>query len=623
MSRQRNRVFATLVAVVAFSSPGRTQWVCQRLSLRPGWNAVFLQVQPEDNACDAVFAGVPVESVWAWNRRSEPVRYVQDPVLLAAGDADWLTYHPPQAGAAAASTLHAVHGGRAYLVKLGGSQDVILRLCGQPVIRAPAWVPESYNLVGLPIASADGTTVDAFFAPSAAHRDHRLHRLDSSGKWERVASPATTVLRAGEAVWAYCATPSDYAAPISLRFEPGGGMDFGRTVGEVTLVLRNHTATPKMVTLRLGPSEPPPTITSPYLAGPVPLSYYRIAGGDIGWTPLGDVLDLSVPAAGERSVRLAVRRADMAAFTPPEGLASRSGVIYASVLEVTDGEGVAFQVPVSSEGLVTYSKGVDGELRAGDPRVGLWVGSVSIDHVSNPSQVAPTPELPPGGAHAPNIPAGGEFDFRLIVHVDETLQARLVQQVTLMFEPGAYGPDPVNAGFRVVTKAGQSVLITDDALLAQYSGVALRNGQEVGRRISTAAYAFPRSGGTRPSVFDLAGVFSAASPVFPDELTCSFTLDHDDPINPFKHRYHPDHDNLDERFEAPKREAFDIERTITLRFSDTDPERPDNPPAWWDTEVGGWYEETVGGVHRTDLTVRGTFRLERVSRIGALNGGAR
>ena len=37
------------------------QWATQQITLNPGWNAVYLEVQPEPDDCDAVFAAVPVE----------------------------------------------------------------------------------------------------------------------------------------------------------------------------------------------------------------------------------------------------------------------------------------------------------------------------------------------------------------------------------------------------------------------------------------------------------------------------------------------------------------------------------------------------------------------------------
>jgi hypothetical protein len=104
-------------------------------------------------------------------------------------------------------------------------------------------------------------------------------------------------------------------------------------------------------------------------------------------------------------------------------------------------------------------------------------------------------------------------------------------------------------------------------------------------------------------------------------LAASLTLDYNHPLNPFKHRFHPDHNNLDERFEQtlPEgKESFTINRTVALEFTDTDPLGL-NPPGWGDTELGGSYGETMTGLHRSPIHISGTFRLVRVARVGALN----
>jgi hypothetical protein len=483
---------------------------------------------------------------------------------------------------------------------------------GRPTAPHGSWYPDSFNLFGAPADPDSPPTAEAFFDASPAHSEARLHALDASGRWAEITSPESFPLSAGQAYWAFCRTPSEYVAPFTVRFEQGDGLDFGRELTDVRLYLCNHTGSRRTVTLTLRESEVPSCSSAPYLAGPVPLSYYRIEHNEIGWVPLDAPLSVDVPPNSEHTLRLAVRRSDMVPFTPPAGPTGRSGVIYAGLLEVADAAGFRYMVPVSSEGRTSYRLD-GGELRAEDPRVGLWVGYATVDWVGAPG------ETPEGGREA-NMPRGSEFEFRLIVHVDGQLQARLVQQVTLMFQPGQYGPAPDNPDRRVVVEPGRYVLVTDDALLAQYSGAALRDGQEVGRRISTAAYAFPRDGSSRPAVLNMNGTFAPMpDTAFPNQLECSWTLGFDDPLNPFKHVYHPDHDNLNKHFDAPKREGFDIRRSITLRFSDADPERPDDPPEWWDTEIGGYYEEIVHGVHRNDITVTGTFRLERVSRVSSLD----
>ncbi|HSH15605.1 MAG TPA: hypothetical protein VLD18_06210, partial [Verrucomicrobiae bacterium] len=53
----------------------RAQWHQQSIQLRPGWNAVFLEVRPEPEDCDTLLAGLPVESVWDWNRSADSVQF--------------------------------------------------------------------------------------------------------------------------------------------------------------------------------------------------------------------------------------------------------------------------------------------------------------------------------------------------------------------------------------------------------------------------------------------------------------------------------------------------------------------------------------------------------------------
>ena len=109
-----------------------------------------------------------------------------------------------------------------------------------------------------------------------------------------------------------------------------------------------------------------------------------------------------------------------------------------------------------------------------------------------------------------------------------------------------------------------------------------------------------------------------------DSLNATVLLDYNDPLNPFKHRYHPDHDNLDEN--TPQnllpngQESFDIARSISLQFTDTDPDGL-AVAGWGDNQMGGHYLETINGLHKQPIVMSGTFRLQQASRVGLLNDG--
>ncbi len=96
-------------------------------------------------------------------------------------------------------------------------------------------------------------------------------------------------------------------------------------------------------------------------------------------------------------------------------------------------------------------------------------------------------------------------------------------------------------------------------------------------------------------------------------------LDYDADTNPFVHRYHPDHDNLDARFESKLpagRESFTVRRAVTLEFKPTLEGVSD--PAWGITMLGGTYTESVTGLRSTPITTKGTFILYRVADVPTL-----
>jgi SdrD B-like domain len=97
-----------------------------------------------------------------------------------------------------------------------------------------------------------------------------------------------------------------------------------------------------------------------------------------------------------------------------------------------------------------------------------------------------------------------------------------------------------------------------------------------------------------------------------------------DPLNPFKHKYNPDHDNLDAKFQPfdPSQlssylwESFDVKRTIALTLTE-DPsftglttdevQKLAAELDWGGLNWGGVYTEVLEGLHQNDITVKGYF----------------
>jgi hypothetical protein len=221
------------------------------------------------------------------------------------------------------------------------------------------------------------------------------------------------------------------------------------------------------------------------------------------------------------------------------------------------------------------------------------VGDATIKKVSQPANTS-DPDTP--------VKAGSEFSFRLIVHADDSGKVRLLSQVIQMWQEGTWRPDPDNLGTLIVDEPGHFVVFTDDALIPSYSGAALRDGQPVGRRISAPAF---------PSLTAEQGEMSGA---LNNELSLTVTLAADDPTNPFRHLFHPDH-----RLAA---QSYEVARDLTLTFSDSDSQgRPiTGIPSlnWGSSEIGGIYREEISGLHKNNLHIEGTFVLHKVSDVRTL-----
>lgn len=530
------------------------------ITLEPGWNAVYLPVQPEASDIGSALAGIPARSVWSWDQ-STPISSPPAASDLEPGQTGWLAYFPAGSESAALTNLFAVNGGRSYLIELDGENRVDWTVSGQPVLPPADWLADSYNLVGFHVSSNLAPTFAAYFGPSEAHRGQEVYQLTPAGSWSKITNLSTAPIRAQQAYLVYSRGASEYSGPLKVTIEQGDSLDFGTVLDEQTLRIANRSSNARQITVQ-------PQSNEAYLA-----YWTRNQSGSDSWQDFPKTFEIRPNE--ELALRVAVKRSELNDDSP---------TLHHSALAISDGAGVEILLPVAVESL-------------GRNMAGLWVGTAVINQVSQPTNTS-----------APNQPqpTGSEFQFRLIVHVDAHGQAKLLQQVMLMWKEGMEAPDPNDSSLKIVTSPGKFVLVTKDKLLSKFRGATMRDGKQVGRRISSAAFSFQE-----PVAFT--GTFGS------DLQSAPITIDYDDPLNPFKHEYHPSHDNLGYDFRTPLpegRESFTIVRRIDLNFA-ADGDK--SPPGWGTSQVGGTYNETIQGVHKNELYVQGTFQLQRVSTIDTLN----
>jgi len=577
-------VLAILTGWLAIPVDVTAQAHTQTITLQPGWNAVWLEVRPEDDRSSAVFSQLPVASVWTRLERLSSVDFIQSASEAAFNEAGWQRWFPPSREESFLNNLFAVQANHAYLIKSTNPVPVIWNLTGRPSLRQPDWVPDAFNLRGLPVDPTASPTFLGFFSPSAAHYDSAagqlqpVYRLNSgSAQWEQVA-PGDS-LQSGAAYWIFTRGASDYLAPLNADVDLGDGLDFGDELTQLNLHLKNWRSSPinALITEQAGGAS---SILSHYNFDPV-------SGGQ--WPALPAPLPQALGGGSRSTLRLAARRQDMSAGS------------YDSILEVRDGAGTRLLIPVHVEDpAAAVAPGAPNQVVApSDPLAGLWVGSATLKAVSEAHSADPTTPTPVNSA----------LSLRLLVHVDATGQARLLKEVLQMWKDGTYTND--TGGNLVADQPGQYVLLTDDTLIPFFGGATVRDGESVGRRLSSVGYDFPST--ATNNYLELAGSFSVGN-----SLSGTLTLPYDYPTNPFYHRYHPDHDNLNARFDGPLVEAYTTTRQIALQFLTSPPDGPAVPDFGYN-EMGGTYSETITGIHKYPIHVSGTFRLTRVSLIANLN----
>ena len=492
---------------------------------------------------------------------------------------------------------------------------------GRPGVRTLDWISDSYNFVGFSVNSASPPTFQSFFNGSPSHAGKPIYRLNvTSGLWELVGNPGITTMRSGEAFWIRCDGRSTYSGPVQLTVPGGPTLDYGRQLTEQALHFKNLGTNSRTLTLRVLTPGAAPAGSWAAVAGQIPFSYFRmnLASNEYGWFPLPPQLSSPVlPSGGEWMVRLEARRRDM---VPWAGTIGPAGATYQALLEVQDGLGWCQLIAVTADGLVRYESAATlarngsasrSRFRAAaansplSPYAGLWIGHAVIRKVSQPSHLT-QPEVP--------LLVASPLQYRLLLHVDAQGEARLLQRVLQMWKNGTLKPDPANPSVQIVDEPGRFVLVTDERLVPNFSGATLRDGVPVGRRLSTVAYAL-----AEPLALTRQGSFGDVNSI----VAGSMSLDYDHPLNPFKHRYHPDHDNLDEGFRqklAEGQESFTIGRDLSLQFTAADPDNL-SLAGWGDNQLGGVYRETLRGVHKRPIYLEGTFRLYQAVRVSELNDG--
>jgi len=635
------KLLFTAAALSFAVGPLSAQWVTESHPVKAGWNAIYLFVDASDVTIDTLLISEPnVEQIWRWDPDQLDKLAIESPKDPGSGAewSKWVRDDPVN------STMTHLLANYAYLVKVAdNAENFTLSIKGKAVMPRVTWRNDGLNLVGFP-ASGGATKISSYLADSRlTTTSTKIYRyvggsISNGSNPQEVANQSQTDLPRGEAFWINTGKFSDYYGPIKVQVSLStDGLSFGDGVNKYQVILTNRTKREITVSLTPGSSE---IDRQGKELSPVPLQK-RVLNTGTGkyktseWNAVHDV----VLQGGEiKAVDVVIDR---------QKLTGVSGTEYSSVLVLTDKENMSsIKIPVSAT-----KGGIEG----------LWVGAALIDRVQNQLQKFQRNkegeyEYDENGKRI-SIDGTGDnslnktaqtFPVRLIIHHDETGRAHLLSNVY--------------AGLIATSTEGATPeygIATAESLL---------DAKSLDQSVRLTSVHFPLD-----LNIELNGSFGSG-----EELTGTVTLDHDDRENPFIHAFHPDHDNLDSRFENKLEdgaESYTVERKLKLKFGAADVEgsptidnpdhvpasaavgepqianpdydptdedseafiinpdyvpaaeaqgeptlvNPDYRPEWGSQYFTGTFTEEITGIHKNPLSVQGKFFLYRLSKIKTLH----
>lgn len=584
---------ASIAVFFLLGVSARAQWETQDIVVRPGWSAVYLHVDASHLTLEDLVAADntnPIQEIWMWRPPVSPNQFVTTPQTPINADSRWSSWL--RSGAGTPSTFNRLTPNTAFLVRSTAAANYTWRVKGKPIVPVYNWTATGLNLIGFPTVDATPPMFDRFLAPapaflSAAEIYQYIGGDLNPSNPGRVFAYHTVPVTRGRAFWARSGSfVNTYFGPFQVLPASGSSVDFGSESSHSSLRLRNVTAAPVTVTLRLAASEAAPAGQPAIVGRPAILARGALNPETLtyGYTDLTTAPSASWTLApqgepgSEATVMLGLNRRAMGG-TP--------GARFAGVLRFTDSLG--------------YTDVRIGVAATAASDAGLWVGNATVNQVGNylKAYQRDAENNPVQGANGAYVvtgvntalaPAPKPFSLRLIVHNDGTT-ARLMQRVYV-------GPNA----------AGNTIVAASEAALD-------RNKLGSARRISASH--LPFTGNNENWPFE--GQFAAGG-----SLVATAILPYDDGAsNPFIHTYHPDHDNLNASFNAQLSvggESYRVTRRITLQMA-----APANDFASLTTGNAvyhGDYSETVtiaglGGATR-DFNVRGIFSLNHVSNLSTL-----
>ena len=382
------------------SLPAHAAHIEETMTLKNGWNAIYLESTPTNALCDAFFEGAPVERVASYqsDAYSSTRQIADDGTTIDQKPVSYSVWVP---GDETASTLTALRGGCVYLIY---AKDVwTTTFLGVPAAPRQTWRATSgetgfMNLVGVSADTNASMTAKAYFGEGPFGTANGIaYQIKGTKESEPTFSKflnARVTMQGGKAYALTATKDGDWPGVVGVQ---GDGVVFGTDANYASITVRNCGTTNHVFKFSISASADE-TESVPPLSRRLP----RVDAISVpGYTNVTDGAWTVELAAGEHTDQV---------FSLDRSLLE-AGKKYGAILTIEDlgASKMRVRLPIVAEAVpqdvVAYP-------------VGLWVGEIALTKVSGMGEETPVP-----------VEAGGTLRMNVMVHVDTNGICRLLQRV--------------------------------------------------------------------------------------------------------------------------------------------------------------------------------------------------
>ncbi|MBF0452261.1 MAG: hypothetical protein HQK75_16280 [Candidatus Magnetomorum sp.] len=304
----------------------------QTIDIHAGWNAIFLEVEPDQPDPDLLFAETSIKQVLAYYTKISPVQYIQSPDEIEFKQNGWYRWVPSEHPESILNNLHRLQANHAYLVF--SETNYTWNLTGTPFFQNRIWQPDSFNFTGFHVDPQAPPTFFQFFEGSKSHEKLIIYTLNQNN-WEKIEYPSETNITSGKAYWVYCTGGSEYQGPMKIILpSPDNALSYYLTNPLYEIRIVNQSPNPLSFTMM-------PLLNTNENNTPVPLSIIIYSDTmQKGFEPFTAYTPENSIEAGDFSqIKLAIRRKEI----------NQDSV--SNLLKIMDDVGDVFYVKVWAENI--------------------------------------------------------------------------------------------------------------------------------------------------------------------------------------------------------------------------------------------------------------------------------